>query len=304
MGYYNYGERRQRLIIIILSILVMVLGIFALRNCSPQQKSSNNSGWWQFYSEEEEPEENEPEISKKEPIPSAPSLPECLFSVMNVPTTINIQEGESFEECFLRYYPELGKLTEKGLGGPKLLGEICADAHRQYKSKSRSSLTCSWPRPTDDLGIGIVDSDDDLPNRINEDDVKAEVSPIDDKGGGWFYTIFGLYVTIENLRGWEMDVTIRQGLLLETIGDDVQNIVVRESVSLHLKAYEKQTVRITAYCASHHRSSPVGYPARITPFYLMAESSVFQSQTTIWEWQEEWYANLQRRRSLGNNGTR
>lgn len=289
MGYY-YTDREQilRIVVIVLAIAVIVLGVVALKNCSRNDGSGSPPWWESYYPGDDEPEEPEP------PTVQEPSLSDELEHVMDQPLTVFVEEGERYEDCFSRYYPELEKLKEKGLGGAKLLGETCADAHRDYKSRSTSERTCQWPRP-EDMGIGLDDSEESLPNRINNGDVIAEVSPIDNQGGvsGW-YSIFGLYITIENLTGMEMDVVIRQGLLLETLGNDVQNIVIRKTVTVHLRAYEKQTVRVTAYCASHHRTSPVGYTARITPFYLMAEESVFYSQESVWQWQEEWYANIRK----------
>lgn len=288
-GYYTDRERILRIVVILLAIAVIILGVLALKNCSRNSGESESPPWWEnYYTEDDESEEPEP------PTVQEPPLSDKLEHVMDQPLTVFVDEGESYEDCFSRYYPELEKLKEKGLGGAKLLGETCADAHRDYKSRSTSERTCQWPRP-EDVGIGLDDSEESLPNRINNGDVIATVSPIDNEGGvsGW-YSIFGLYITIENLTGMEMDVVIRQGLLLETLGNDVQNIVIRKTVTVHLSAYEKQTVRVTAYCASHHRTSPVGYTARITPFYLMAEESVFYSQESVWQWQEEWYANIRK----------
>ena len=289
-GYYTNREQRLRIIVVILVVVVAVLGVLTIKNCSRQtSKPGNDVIRWLYYPDEDDSDNSDETREELEP-----SLSESLTQVMNEPSTINIHEGERYEDCFLRRYPELGKLQEKGMGGSKLLGETCADAQREYKSRSTSERSCYWPAP-EDMGIGLDDSDDGLPNRINNGDVVAEVSPIDNQGGvsGW-YSIFGLYITIENQTGMEMDVVIRQGLLLETLGDDVQNIVIRKTVTVHLRAYEKQTVRVTAYCASHHRTSPVGYTARITPFYLMAEESVFYSQESVWQWQEERYATLGR----------
>ena len=293
MGYYYIDrEQKLRILVIVLAIAVVILGVLALKNCS-HDNGSGAPPWWETYypgdDEQEEPDKEEPEP----PAVQKPSLSDELGHVMEQPLTVFMDEDESYEDCFLRYYPEFEKLKEKGLGGAKLLGETCADAHRDYKSKSTSERKCKWPRP-EDIGIGLDDSDEGLPGRINNGDVDADVSPIDNSGGisGW-YSIFGLYITIENLKGIEMDVVIRQGLLLETLGNDVQNITIRKTMTVHLKAYEKQTVRVTAYCASHHRSSPVGHTARITPFYLMAEESVFYSQESVWQWQEEWYENLE-----------
>lgn len=292
MGYYYIDrEQKLRIVVIILAIAVVILGVLALRNCSRNDGPVSPPWWETYYSEDDEQEEQDVEEPETLEVQEA-SLSDELEHVMDQPLTLFVDEGESYEDCFLRYYPELGKLKEKGLGGAKLLGETCADAHRDYKSKSVRERTCRWPRP-EDMGIGLEDSDEGLPNRVNNEDVDVEVSPIDNQGGisGW-YSIFGLFITIENMTSMEMDVVIRQGLLLETIGNDVQNIVIRKTVTVHLSAYEKQTVRVTAYCASHHRTSPVGYTPRITPFYLMAEESVFYSQESVWQWQEEWYESM------------
>lgn len=284
-GYYTPEERLQRLIIAILAVATIVLGIVAVSNCSNNSHDEVSP----LYPDEEDSTNWDTAI--EEPIIKEPPLRESLDRVMNTPQTISVQPGDRYEDIFWQTYPELDK-RDKKLGGAKLLGETCADAHGNYTSRSTRDETCYWPRLCD-LGIGVEDSYDGLPNRMNKGEVATEVSPIDGHGE-WslWYAIFGLSITIENLTTTEMDVVIRQGLLLETLGDDVQNIVIRKTVTVRLRAFEKQTVRVTALCASHHRSSPIGFTARITPFYLIAEPSVFDSQETLWQWQEDLYASF------------
>lgn len=288
-GYYTPEERWLRIVVVILVIIVLVLGIVIANQCSNHRDDSSGGIYPGVNDSEWEVEPYFPPIPKKEVRNTLRSLDSALSS----PRTIVIQKEQRYEDCFLQQYPELKMAKDKNLGGAKLLGETCADAHGNCKSRSPNDDPYFQCPPLDDLGIGVDDSESGLPNRIDKGEVAADVSAIDNHGE-WslWYVIFGLNITIENLTGSEMDVVIRQGLLLETIGDDVQNIVVRKTVTAHLRAYEKQTVRVTAFCASHHRSSPVGYPARITPFYLMAESAVFNSQESVWQWQENRYALL------------
>ena len=281
-GYYTPEERLLRIAVVVLAIAVIVLGIVAINRCS-NTSQDDYSSLYPIYDDDDIDDDIIPVVQ--------PSLQESLSRVMDEPQTINIQSNERYEDCFLRIYPELNR-RDKKLGGAKLLGETCADAHGDYKSRSTKDKTCRWPKPKD-VGIGLDDSEDGIPGRIDRGEVSVDVSSVDSHGeSSWWYVIFGLSITIENLTNVEMDVIIRQGLLLETLGDDVQNIVVRRTVIVHLRAYETQTVRVTAYCASHHRTSPLGYTARITPFYLMAESSVFDSQEAVWQWQEDWYAKI------------
>jgi hypothetical protein len=286
-GYYTPEERWWRIVFVILAIAALVVGIVAVSKCS----NSSHDEYSSLYQDESEYEEDPYNLDwDTEPV-EKPTLRESLNRVLNTSQIISTPTNERYEDIFLRLFPELDK-RDRNLGGAKLLGETCADAHGIFKSKSTRDGTCRWPKPGD-LGIGVDDSKDGLPSRMDKGDVDADVSPIDDHGE-WslWYIIFGLSITIENLTGVEMDVVIRQGLLLETLGDDVQNIVIRKAVIVHLKAYEKQTVRVTAYCASRHRTSPVGYTARITPFYLMAKSSVFNSQESVWQWQENRYKRI------------
>lgn len=283
-GYYTPEERWWRIVVVILAIAALVVGIVAISKCS---NSSHDE--YSFLYPDDSKYEEAPDNPNGDTIPvKITTLRESLNTVLNTSQIISTPTDERFEDIFLRLYPELDK-RDRNLGGAKLLGETCADAHGIYKSRSPRDGSCHWPKPGD-VGIDVDDSDDGLPNRMDKGDVNAEVSPIDNHGE-WslWYTIFGVSITIENRTGAEIDVVIRQGLLLETLGDDVQNIVVRKTVTVRLRAYEKQTVRVTAYCASHHRTSPVGYTARITPFYLMAESSVFDSQESVWQWQETIY---------------
>lgn len=296
MGFRNYssGSRQSLSLIVIVSIVLVIICFIGINRCScsgdTEQKPSQRVSVWgkgngdtHIGTDEEQPNE------------IRPSLQESLERVMNEPQLSTIHANERYEDHFRILFPELDGAKE-GLGGAKLLGETCADAYGNNQSRSKIDVTCRWPQPID-LGIYVDGSEDALPNRINNGEVEVKVSEIDDRGViDYFmsYAIFGLYFTILNQTNRDINVTIRQGLLLETIGDDIQNIVVRKTVTARLMAYEEQTVRITAYCASHHRGSPVGHMVRITPFYLMASESVFRTQESLWQWQEDRYAEYVR----------
>lgn len=298
MSYFTPEERRFRIIAVILAIAAIIVALVTINQCSGSTTGEEpGSGLYSVY--DDEPDLGlEPDNDDDMSLRTRKSVRNVTNRITQTPIYVPVQAGERYEDCFIRQYPELEKVKDKGMGGAKLLGETCADANGDNKSISDDDETINGPE-LDRIGIGVDDSDDGLPNRILNGDVEVKTSPIDTKGGtsGW-YSIFGLYFEIENLTGREIDVVIRRGLLLETIGDNVQNLVIRKSVSVHLKAYERQTVRVFAYCASHHRSSPVGYPIRITPFYLMAEESAYYSQMSIWEWQEMKYASWNRQSKM------
>lgn len=294
MSYYTPEERRFRIIAVILAVAAIIVALVAINQCSGGTTGGESgSDLYSVFDDEPDPivdPSNDDDISLR----ARKSVREITNQVTQTPIYVPVQAGERYEDCYIRQYPELERLKDKGMGGAKLLGEICADANGDNKSTSDNDGIINGPE-LDRIGISVDDSDDGLPNRINNGDVAAKPSPIDSRGGisGWYNT-FSLYIEIENLTSREINVVIRRGLLLETIGDNVQNIVVRKTVSVRLKAFEKQTVRVFAYCASRHRSSPEGYHVRITPFYLMAEESAYYSQTSIWEWQEKMYASWKR----------
>lgn len=266
MSNHSTENRRSHFIMILLAIIAFIVVLVAVRKCSKRTES----------------------------------LQTITYNITQEPIYFIVQSGGRYEEYLLRQYPELEKLNNHGLGGAKLLGEVFADAYGNHKSTSASDDTITGPK-LEKIGIGVDDSDDGLPNQINNGEVSAKPSPISTGGGSsGCYNIFDLNIELENLTRNEKKVEIRQGLLLETNGDDVQNIVILKNVSIYLKAHEKQTVRVLAYCASHHRSSPKGYPVRITPFYLMAEESAFLSQTSIWNWQETMYSSWRHKPTINN----
>ena len=288
-GYYTPEESRLRIVVVVLTIALVVFGIVAVNKCS---NPSNNygSGLYAYWDDPDQEEEGEDPDDTTET--QQKNLRETLSRVLEEPLTMDIRAGERYEDCYLRNRPELQELKNKGLGGAKILAETGADANGDYKSSPTEDESCICPKP-EVVGIGLDDSDSGIPNRIKRGEISVNSTPIDSRGGvsGW-YSIFGLYITIENLTSREIDVTIRQGLLLETLGDNIQNIVVKQTVAVRLKSYEKKTVRVLAYCASHHRTSPVGYDIRFTPFYLLANESVYRSQEAVWQWQENWYASF------------
>lgn len=290
-GYYTPEERRLRWLVGILLVAVVVLSVVLVSRCDNRTQEEEVS-WYDWEDDDEDGKgQNE---NEKAPLPyqsASTSLRGNLERVMNSNGVMRTNPGEKYEEWVLRNYPELNPDNHNGLGGAKLLGEMNADANGKKKSASPNGDETPW-RPPQDLGLDIDDSPNGLPSRIRNREVKATPSPVRVAGflSGYFY----LDILIENLSGIELDVVIRRGLLLESLGYNVQNIVVKESVMVRLRAYERRTVRLTAYCASQYRSDPSGYSIRITPFMLTAESSVFRSQTAVWDWQRNIYAGNRR----------
>lgn len=213
-----------------------------------------------------------------------------LSSITEAPINVSIRSNERFGDCFAKSFPKLARL-HKDIGGAKLLGEIFADANNKHMSKCDENADFSCP-PLSALGLSIDDSECGITNKIYNNAIKVEVSPVESHG--YFSGYFTVDVWIENQTDKEQEVIIRQGLLIETLGDDVQNLVVKKTEIARVAGHEKQMIRVSAYCASKHRGSPTGYRVRFTPFYLFAESSNYYSNDSIWKWQESKYEEYRR----------
>ena len=267
----------------LLLIVGMVLVIVSTGQCSNGQ-SDQDFTWYDIDSTEYDEYDGEP-IQQ----PNYLQLRSQLVRDLSNSTSVRVTKGESYADALRRVVPALILLNDNGLSGSKLLGDMNADADKNYRSTSPNDR--DFPiKSLGDLGVGVDDSPDGLPSRIANDEVKATPSRINVEGLLRVY--FKVIITIQNLSGYDLDVKIRRGLLLEAVNGNVQNIVVKESISVHLRAYESVKVTVTAYCASQHRGSPVGSKVRITPFYLNASSTVFSSQESLWQWQNNRYASL------------
>ena len=280
--YYTPQQRLVRWLVALFLIAVVVFVIVSTNQGSNNQPEQDFT-WYDsidtFY---------------EDPLPSPqPSqysqIREQLNDDLSNRASVRVAPGESFSDALRRCRPVLKQLDDNDLSGSKLLGDMNADANGNKRSSSPEGEDLPI-RSLDDLGVGVDNSDNGLPARISNDEVRAIPSRI--KSEGLFFVYFKVVITIENLKGYELDVSIRQGLLLEAVNGNVQNIVVKESVLVHLRAYESTQVTVTAYCASQYRSSPVGSQVRITPFYLKASSSEFSSQESLWQWQRTRYAFL------------
>lgn len=294
MSYYYYSpqQRLLRWLVALLVIAVVVLGVISISQCSNNQTDEDFTWYdWDDTTYDEDPL----------PIPQPPQYPKLrsqLASDLSNSASVSVYPGESFRDALRRCRPVLSQLDDEGLGGSKLLGEMNADANGNKRSSSPGGEDLPI-RSLDDLGVGVDNSDDGLPARMANDEVKATPSRV--RAEGILFPHFVVVITIQNLKGYELDVSIRQGLLLEAVNAYVQNIVVKESITVTLRAYESKSVVVTAYCASQFRESPVGSEVRITPFYLYASSSVYASQESLWRWQSDRYAVYRANNNSGLN---
>ncbi|MBR6928719.1 MAG: hypothetical protein IKH61_00670 [Bacteroidales bacterium] len=203
-----------------------------------------------------------------------------------VPERLFVPAGVSFEQALYQSQPQLYKNSDiEGLGGAKLIAEMSSDAAGIPYSRDNGQDRIIKIQPMHILKIHI----DTIPPCIFSRIMKKEVimrSCVINSTPSIFDEHFDVNIVLTNNTGILLDVTIRQGTMIESETENVQNIVVTKHYNVSLPPLQTSSISVLAYCAAHHRSSPSGRRGRITPYVLNAPSSVYNTQQAVWDYIE------------------
>lgn len=203
-----------------------------------------------------------------------------------VPERLFVPAGVSFEQALYQSQPQLYKNSDiEGLGGTKLIAEMSADAAGIPYSRDNGQDRIIKIQPMHILKIHI----DTIPPCIFGRILKKEVilrSCVINSTPSIFDEHFDVNIVLTNNTGIPLDVTIRQGTMIESETENVQNIVVTKHYNVSLPPLQTSSISVLAYCAARHRSSPSGRRGRITPYVLNAPSSVYNTQQAVWDYIE------------------
>ena len=169
------------------------------------------------------------------------------------------------------------------IGGAKLIAEMSADA--AGINKSRFGRDCYINiLPLHQLKLRICDDPFSLYTLVCANVVRIDMCKIESNG---FFNNFIIRIQMTNETAQETIVNIPQGQMIEAEMENVQNVVITETKRVVLQPYESKSLRIPAYCAAHHRSSPSGSKGRITPYIMTAPNNTYHSQQSVWDYIEE-----------------
>ena len=211
---------------------------------------------------------------------------DAVSSVEYRPGAVYVPCGMSLHDAFLTAYPEMRNYGYKPyLGGPKLIAEMSADVDGINTSRPNRDTVIEIS-PLHVIKLRICDAFPDMLYQL----VRKDIIIIDDCniGSSLFSKYsFNVEIQIRNNTDEEVDVTVPQGQMIESVKENAQNIVVAEEKQVVLQPYEKRVIRVPAMCAARRRSDPSGSKGRITPYVLTAPPNAYQSKYSVWSYIEE-----------------
>lgn len=203
-----------------------------------------------------------------------------------VPERLYVPAGVSFEQALYQSQPQLYYNSDiEGLGGAKLIAEMSADVAGISGSRDNWKDRIIKIQPMHILKIHI----DTIPPCIVSRMIKKEVtlrSCVINSTPLIFDEHFEVNIFLTNNTDIPLNVIIRQGTMIESETENVQNIVVAKPCNVSLPPLQTSSISVLAYCAAHHRSDPSGRRGRITPYVLNAPSSVYNTQQAVWNYIE------------------
>lgn len=201
------------------------------------------------------------------------------------PKSLYIMQGTSLREALCNADPQMEYNSQKPyLGGPKLIAEMSADAYGINKSRLDEDCYINI-LPLHQLKLRICEDSFNIYALVYTNVVSIDMCRIE--SNGFFSNDFTVSIQLSNQTSQEVVVNIPQGQMIEAERDNVQNVVIKEDKQVVLQPYENKTIKVSASCAAHHRSSPSGSKARITPYILTAPYSAYSSQQSVWDYIEE-----------------
>ncbi len=216
---------------------------------------------------------------------------------------IEVSQDVSFQEALYVMDPSTREIEQKyGVGGTKLIAEMSADVGGIYYSRNSNTEVNINILSLDQLKLHIDYNKTSVYQQIinqcvvlnnssvgilrNESSIAGIIVDfIDALQSGKIV----VRMSFANITNRSVVCEIQQGQMLEIVNENVQNLVVAETYKFAIAANQQTEISIHAYCASHHRGDPSGSRVRFTPYILNASSSVYESQTSVWNYIENRY---------------
>lgn len=208
--------------------------------------------------------------------------------------TISVPAGVSLAECGRHVYSDLVDYEKYGLGGIKLCAEMSADRQGLYKSIFYQNMNVTFRSP-DDLHLHklpIKEKSSNIVCSLTREIINVDIGCVQSV----YHTsseqpAFRVNVLVENRTADSVVCVIPVGQMFEVQAPDVQNIVVSEDCYDVIPPRQQRTFCTKAYCASHKRESPAGYPVKLTPFVFDAPKHIYELQSKVWNYQRSDPAN-------------
>lgn len=205
-------------------------------------------------------------------------FPQQIYEIWSYsPQTIYIPEQTSIGQAISNTFPNMRRCYDfDNLGGIKLIGEMSADRAGYNYSYYSYPITLSI-LSLSQLHLGFISTSDNVVCQVLKKNVTIESATLTNSMG------MALEILIHNLSDEYQNIAIAQGQMIEVSEYNVQNVVVASHSTTQIIPNGTLCCRIPVFCAAHHRSSPSGCLAKLTPYVMIAPSSTFRSQQRVWE---------------------
>lgn len=206
-------------------------------------------------------------------------IPQLVYDIWSFfPQDINVPAQTTIGQAVCVNYPNMKKCYDyNNLGGTKLIGEMSADKAGYNYSYYSYPIDLRIPSISQ-LHLCFVPSKDNLICQVLNGNVEIESAKI-------VRGTTGMSVEIEarNLSDSYQDVELVQGQMVEASEYHVQNVVISTNTTAQIMPKGTWHCTLPVFCAAHHRLSPTGSSARITPYVMNATAETFQSQQRVWD---------------------
>lgn len=206
------------------------------------------------------------------------NIPQQVYDIWAYsPQIINIPEQTAIGQAVYNTYPNLRRCYDySNTGGTKLIGEMSAD--KAGYNYSYYSYPISLPiLSLQQLHLGFISSGYNIICQVILGNIEIESARIINGYNG-----MNISVEVVNKTNSYQTIIFEQGQMIEVIEPHVQNVVISSMTEVQLTPKGHWSFTLPVFCAAHHRISPIGYPARITPYVIKTTSNNFLSQQQIW----------------------
>ncbi|MBR1922523.1 MAG: hypothetical protein IJ838_02065 [Paludibacteraceae bacterium] len=266
--------------------LISFLIVLCLVACTKKQIPTLPRDDEYAYNEEEIPsnpadEDVAPSPSEYEKETNSPrqNLPQQVYDIWSYsPQEVNVPSHSPFGQVVYDTYPNFRKVDEYDyIGGAKLIGEMAADRAGYNYSYYSYPIVLQIPSLSG-LHLGLISSSKNVICQVLSGHIRVKSSRIITGYGG-----MKIEIRLVNKTGSYQDAVFEQGQMVEVTEPHVQNVVISSGSAAQLAPNDSWSFTLPVFCAAHHRDSPVGFSAKLTPYVMNAPSTTFQSQQRIWD---------------------
>ena len=207
------------------------------------------------------------------------NIPQLIYDIWSFsPKEINVPAQTSIGQAVYNNYPNMRRCYDyNNVGGIKLIGEMSADKAGYNYSLYSYPIALRIPSISQ-LHLCFVSSIDNIICQVVNGLVEVDSVKIVSRTSG-----LSIDVETRNLSDSYQDVAFAQGQMVEVNEYHVQNVVISANAKAQLTPKGSWHFTLPVLCAAHHRSSPTGSSARITPYVMNSTAKTFQSQQRVWD---------------------